>query len=184
MEREKNAGSSFLEWAKSFLIAIVLAVVIKLFIFSPYTVYGDSMKPTLHNGERMLVNKAPARMLGLQRGDIVILRLKNDSRYYVKRLIGLPGEIIEMKNDRLFINGKPVKEPYVSRFKREAEEKGMLFTGDFGPIQIPGDKYYVLGDNRLKSMDSRNGLGLAEKSEIVGKSEYTIYPLDHIRKTK
>ncbi len=86
----------------------------------------------------------------------------------MKRLIGLPGDTVQMKDDTLYINGKKVSEPYLSENRKEAEAVGVKLTGDFGPVKVPEGKYFVMGDNRQRSMDSRNGLGLIDKNEWPG----------------
>lgn len=95
---------SILEWAKAIVIAVVLALLIRNFIFAPYVVDGDSMYPTLHNRERVFVNMTVKYIGEFDRGDIVVLN--GDDVHYVKRIIGLPGDTVEMKNDQLYINGK------------------------------------------------------------------------------
>ncbi|NRD77908.1 signal peptidase I [Bacillus sp. BRMEA1] len=89
-----------------------------------------------------------------------------------------------MKNDQLFINGKLCKEPYLAENLKAAKEMGSMLTGDFGPLILPADRYFVMGDNRLRSMDSRNGLGFIKQSAIIGKGEIVLYPFADIRNVK
>lgn len=89
-----------------------------------------------------------------------------------------------MKNDNLFINGILFKEPYLSQNRELAKQMGSQLTGDFGPITVPKNKFFVMGDNRLKSKDSRNGLGYFTKDEIVGQSEFVFFPFSQIRDTE
>lgn len=99
--------SSLFEWIKAILIALALVLLIRTFIFEPYVVEGESMEPTLHDGEKLFVNKTINYLGGVKRGDIVIINGKDGQKiHYVKRLIGLPGDTIEMKDDTLYINGK------------------------------------------------------------------------------
>ncbi|MED4136632.1 signal peptidase I, partial [Priestia megaterium] len=105
------------------------------------------------------------------------------NKHYVKRVIGLPGEKIEMKKDQLYIDDKKVSEPYLKTNRQIANNMDMELTGDFEPVQIPKNEVFVMGDNRLYSMDSRNGLGLIDEKRIVGKSEFVFYPIKKIRKT-
>lgn len=88
-----------------------------------------------------------------------------------------------MKDDTLLINGKKVDEPYLAGNKKEAESVGVKLTGDFGPVKVPEDKYFVMGDNRQRSMDSRNGLGLIDKKRVAGTSQFVFFPFNEIRKT-
>lgn len=163
-------------WLKSLLIAFGIALVIRVFLFSPYYVEGASMDPTLHDEEKIFVNKFEE----LNRGDIVIIR--GDEKNYVKRLIGFPGDELEMKNDQLYINGQQWNEDYLDENREAAEGIVSKLTGDFGPITVPSDHYYVMGDNRLVSLDSRNGLGFIEKERIIGVSEFVWYPFTSMRK--
>src|SRR5699024_1536574 len=109
------------------------------------------------------------------RGDIVIIErpLKN----YVKRVIALPGETIEVKDHVLHINGEIYEQNFLS-------ENEILGTGNFGPIEIPEDSYFVMGDNRSTSKDSRNGLGFIEEENIIGRSEIIIFPFNELRVTR
>ena len=176
-----NAKKEIQSWVKTLTIGLGLALGIKTFLFAPYKVDGASMEPTLHSHEKIFVNKLNF-IDSFNRGDIVIIKGKEEN--YVKMLIDLPGDKIEMKNDKLFINDVLFKEPYLSQNLKLAKEMGTLLTDDFGPITVPKNKYFVMGDNRLVSMDSRNGLGFFSKEDIVGHSEFVLYPFSNIRNTK
>lgn len=175
---DTNAKEEIKSWTKSIIIAFGIAILIRTFIFSPYIVEGASMEPTLHNHEKIFVSKLKSSEL-FDRGEIVII--KGSEENYVKRIIGLPGDMIEMINDELFINGKLINEEYLTENLELAEQQGSKLTGDFGPTKVPKDHYYVMGDNRLKSMDSRNGLGFIQKETIVGISEFVFYPFSNLR---
>lgn len=175
-----NLATELKSWLKAIVFAVVIAFIVRSFIFSSYTVEGQSMEPTLFNNEKMIVNKMDF-LDSFEQGDIVIIEGLQDGIFYVKRLIGLPGDTIEMKGDVLYVNGQEVDEEYLYDNKELAHAKGNLFTGNFGPITVPGDQYFVMGDNRLNSTDSRNGLGLISENRIVGKSEIIFYPLDEFR---
>ncbi|MEC0968996.1 signal peptidase I [Bacillus altitudinis] len=184
-QAKKEKKSSLFEWIKAILIALALVLIIRTFIFEPYVVEGESMEPTLHDGEKLFVNKTINYLGGVKRGDILIINGKDGQKiHYVKRLIGLPGDTIEMKDDTLYINGKKVDEPYLKENKAHAKEYEVHLTGDFGPVKVPKNDYFVMGDNRLNSMDSRNGLGLIEKDRIVGTSEFVFFPFGDIRQTQ
>ncbi|OCB93977.1 Signal peptidase I [Bacillus amyloliquefaciens] len=183
-EKEKTSKkSAVLDWAKAIIIAVVLAVLIRNFLFAPYVVDGRSMDPTLHDRERIFVNMTVKYISDFKRGQIVVLNGENE--HYVKRIIGLPGDTVQMKNDQLYINGKKVSEPYLAANKKKAKQGGFdTLTDDFGPVKVPDDKYFVMGDNRRESMDSRNGLGLFTKKQIAGTSKFVFFPFNEIRKTK
>jgi signal peptidase I len=168
-------------WGKSLFIAFGIAIIVRTFLFAPYTVEGASMEPTLHDEEKIFVNKLNFTD-DFSRGEIVII--KGKEKNYVKRIIGLPGDTILVKNDKLYINGVLSKEPYLAHNLALAKKMGSHLTGDFGPIKVPKNNYFVMGDNRLYSTDSRNGLGTFTKEQIVGQSEFVYFPFLEIRDTK
>ena len=141
------------------------------------------MEPTLYNNEKVLVNKIPAWNNSIDHKDIVVIRDDKNDRYYVKRIIGLPGDKVAIENDTLYVNDKPKDEPYLPKEQVGIELLKMNMTGDFEPVSVPKDHYFVMGDNRLDSRDSRNGLGYIEEEDIVGISEYVLFPLKYARKT-
>ena len=166
-----TARNEWYGWLKIIIVAIIVAFIIRTFIFSTSIVDGNSMYPTLEDGERVIINKFSYLVTNPHRGDIVII--EHDEKNYVKRVIGMPNETIEMKDYTLYIDGEALSSSYVSR---DVE----ILTGNFGPIEIPEDYYFVMGDNRPVSLDSRHELGLIHRSEITGKSALIIYPFDNI----
>ncbi|MRG85592.1 signal peptidase I [Salinibacillus xinjiangensis] len=163
------------EWGKAILIAIGLAFIIRSFVFATSVVEGASMYPTLENGERVIFNKAIYYLSEPDRGDIVIIQ--RPTKNYVKRVVGLPNDVIEVKDHTLYINDKKKDQIYL-------DEEAINGTGDFGPITVPSDSYFVMGDNRSISKDSRNGLGFIEEDEIIGRSELIIYPFGEFSLTR
>lgn len=174
MTREKKRNE-WLEWIKAIAIAIILVFILRTFVFSASIVEGESMAPTLENGNKIIFNKFVYLVGEPQRADVVIIQrpLKN----YVKRVIALPGEVIEMRNHILYINDQPYDQSFIS-------EEAILHTGNFGPIEVPNDSYFVMGDNRAVSKDSRNGLGFIEDEHIIGRSEFIIYPFNEWSQTR
>lgn len=170
------------EWGKSIGIAIVLAIFIRTFLFAPYLVEGASMESTLHNHDRLVVNKAIYLIGEPKRGDIVVLHATPE-KDYIKRVIGVAGDVIEVKNDTLYINGQPVEETYLKDRKTKANDTGYTWTNDFGPITVPEAQVFVLGDNRPNSLDSEE-LGPFEVSKVVGRAEFVFYPFEKLRMTK
>jgi signal peptidase I len=158
------------------LLLLCAAAAIRLCFFSPYIVEGQSMQTTLFNGDRMLANKEVYKLEKPQRGDIVIIKDDIHKVNYVKRLIGIPGDKIQIKKGYLYVNGKKKAENYLAKNRAAAFQKGMVLNHDFGPIIVPSGKYFVMGDNRLKSMDSRNGLGMFSASAIVARCDLIYYP--------
>lgn len=180
MEKTKTKNE-LKSWIKSLAFAALVAFMVRTYFFSPYIVEGASMEPTLHNHEKILVNKYNS-VEHLTRGDIVII--KGEEENYVKRVIGFSGDQIEMRNDELLINGKSFKETYLAENRKDANFSGLRLTGDFGPLTVPDGHLFVMGDNRLHSMDSRNGLGYIKKSSIIGKSEFVFYPFENFREVE
>lgn len=157
----------------SYIVIILAVILFRTFLYSPIRVTGDSMIPTLYDGDIMILNKIGYRINGLNRFDIVVVKYQNEK--IIKRVIGLPGDYVEYKDDILYINDKKVEETY----KRD-------ITNDFsleslGYEIIPEGKYLVLGDNRGISKDSRI-IGLVDKDDIQGYTNLIIFPFNKIKK--
>lgn len=120
----KKKTNTYWEWGKAIVIAVLLALIIRHFLFEPYLVEGSSMYPTLHDGERLFVNKTVHYIGDLERGDIVIINGETSKIHYVKRLIGKPGETVEMKDDTLYINRK--KLPSLICLKTKKRQKSLV----------------------------------------------------------
>lgn len=148
----------------SYLVVIVLVLLIKTFIVSPIRVNGDSMYNTLHDQDIMILNEMKYYFSEIERFDIVVI--KQEDEYLIKRVIGLPGETVECKNGTIYVDGKKIKDKY-----------GYTETSDFDRVKVGKDEYFVLGDNRGDSLDSRT-FGTFNKKEIKGKASFTIYPFD------
>ena len=161
--------NGLIDWIKAILLAIILAFLLKAFIFSTSIVEGVSMDPALEDGQRIIFNKLIYIISEPKRGEVIIIQ--QPEKNYVKRVIGLPGETIEMANHKLYINNEEQPTSFVDRHSE-------ILTGSFDPIEIPLNQYFVMGDNRAVSKDSRNGLGFIEREHIIGRSELIIYPLD------
>lgn len=166
---EAKKKNEWIEWGKALLFAVLLAFILKSFVFATSIVEGESMDPTLKDGERIIFNKFIYLVTDPARGDIIIIQRPH--KYYVKRIIALPNETVEMKDHTLFINNVKQKTSFVNKHDK-------MKTGDFGPTEVPDDSYYVMGDNRAISKDSRNGLGFIKRKDIIGKSEFVIYPFN------
>ena len=168
---KKSAGREILEWVISILVAIALALVIRTFIFEPIRVEGQSMQHTLENSEFMIVTK-PEYLLGEpSRFDVVICRYPNRTENFVKRLVGLPGDTVEMTGGYLYVNGQRYEEEYITDSNRPRET--WAFTLEDG-------EYFVLGDNRDNSNDSHL-IGPISKDMIVGHVRFVVWPLNKIR---
>ncbi|KOS60351.1 signal peptidase I [Lysinibacillus agricola] len=182
---QEKQKSEFLEWIKAIAFALLVAFVIKQFLFTPVLVKGASMMPTLEDHDRVIVNKIGPKFKSFDRFDIVVIQM-NEETNYIKRIIGLPGDKIEYKDDQLYINGKKYSEPYLDQYKKEQKDTGSL-TFDFtleqylGETTVPEGHYFVLGDNRRISNDSRNPeVGFIPKERIMGTTSIICWPIEHI----
>jgi signal peptidase I len=178
-EKKKN---ELWEWTKVLLIAFGLAAIIRYFLFTPIVVDGESMMPTLEDGDKMIVNKIGYTIGEPERFDIVVFHAP-EQKDYIKRVIGLPGDQIEYRDDQLYINGEAYEEPYLGEYK-EAVTDGTL-TEDFtleDKIQretVPEGHVFVMGDNRRFSKDSRH-IGVIPFDEIIGSTNLIFWPMEDI----
>lgn len=160
---------------KAGVFIAVIVFIVRSFLFAPTLVWGESMQPTFADRDRIIVNK----MARIDRFDVVVFEAPDSDEYYVKRVIGLPGDRIEYKNEMLYLNGEQVEEPYLSS---DPQSKNGFRTGDFtleeltGYQTVPENAYFVLGDNRLNSNDSRF-FGFLNKDAVVGEVSLRFYPL-------
>lgn len=186
--KSSNKGGNFIKEIISILLSVVVAyvlfILIRTFLFFPFEVVGDSMAPTLESGDRLILN----RLGEVDRFDVVVFPAPDtgsDDEEYVKRIIGIPGDEITYYKDDLFINGELVEEHYLEPLKATDDESQV--TNDFSLIDVPGstsavvppESYFVLGDNRQVSKDSRM-FGFVPADEIEGTSSLRIWPFDRI----
>ncbi len=158
-----------------YILVLFIVVLVKAYIVSPIRVNGPSMEKTLLDQDIMILDKIHYRFRPIQRFDIVVIHL--DTEDIIKRVIGLPGEEIEYKDNKLYVNGKYVKEKF-SHAKTEDYDLSQL-----NHRKIPKNSYFVLGDNRTDSLDSRV-LGFIQKERIQGHATYTIFPFNRWGKKK
>ena len=158
-------------WARDLLLALGLAMVIIVFLYQPVKVEGTSMVPLLSDQERIFINKFVYRFEPIARGDVVVFWYPLDrSKSFIKRVVGLPGEMVEIRQGRVFVNGRRLEEPYVPAQFADAST--------YGPIRVPPDEYFVLGDHRVSSNDSRV-FGAVASRFIYGKAVFAYWPMDH-----
>ncbi len=155
-------------WTRDLAAVAGLTLFVILFLFQPFRVEGTSMYPELQNQERIIVNKLAYRMGPIRRGDLVIFRYPQDpGKTFVKRVIGLPGETIRIRRGTIYLNGRPFEEPYLP--------PGETAGSEMAPVAIPGDCYFVMGDHRSTSNDSRY-FGPVPESYISGRADFRCWP--------
>jgi signal peptidase I len=156
------------EALETILPAILIAILINLFLAQPTRVHGQSMEPNLHTDQRLVVEKVSYRLHGPRRGDIVVFSMPQQSEeLLIKRVIGLPGETVEIHDGKVYINGTLLDEPYLTQETR----------GRFGPIVIPPLHVFVLGDNRSFSNDSR-AFDAVPIENILGRAWLSYWPVE------
>ncbi|REI24900.1 signal peptidase I [Staphylococcus felis] len=166
------------------MIGLAIIVLLNWFVITPYTVKGESMSPTFESGDKVLVSKISKHFSRIDEGDVIVFH-EDDNRDFIKRVIGKPGDTVEYKDDQLYVNHKPIDEPYLTFNKRYRKSEFLTENFDVSDIagaqnkyKIPESRYLVLGDNRLNSIDSRNPhVGLVEERNIVGEVLIRFWPL-------
>jgi signal peptidase I len=191
-----SKGSGWREIPRLILFAFIIALLLRSFVVQAFWIPSESMEPTLRPGDRVLVNRNAYRFHPPRRGDIIVfsdphpepshrnpvsaawhwlvegLGIERDpNKDFIKRVIGLPGETVELKRGVVFIDGKALQnEPYLSRVKEHR---------DWGPERVPKRRVFVLGDNRTQSGDSRYGLGMIPLDKIIGRAFIVLWPPGH-----
>lgn len=169
-------------WGEPLLIALVLAILIRTFAFGPYKIPTGSMIPTFMVGDKIFVDKISYRFNEPERGDIIVFKYPLDQKKdYVKRLVGLPGDNIEIRNGIILINGKAVtEEPFSKHYYYNVEDWEFGRSGI--TIEVPKDHYFVLGDNSAHSSDSRHW-GFVPAKDVIGKAFIIWWPPKRIQLT-
>ncbi|WP_448587192.1 signal peptidase I [Thermocrinis sp.] len=182
------------KWITELIVVVMVVLLIRAFVAQAYNIPSGSMKPTLLVGDFILVNKLVYRFSEPQRGDIVVFKYPIDPRIdFIKRIIGLPGDVVEVRDNQVFINGKPVglvkleeveEDGFTKILSQETLPEGVSYRvqfykeaffskKDFGPVVVPPEHYFVMGDNRDNSEDSRYW-GFMPRENLVGKA-FVIY---------
>ena len=166
----KRFGLLIFEIVKVVLISLAIILPIRLWLVQPFYVEGASMEPNFYDSEYLIINEISYHFENPQRGEVIIFRNpKNTKIYFIKRVIGLPGETIEIKQGRVFINDELIEEAYIENFSTQSNQI----------ISLADDEYFVMGDNRINSYDSR-AIGPVKEQYIIGKVWFRGWPLDRV----
>lgn len=166
---DQSVKKEVISWIKLILSAFVIAFILKTYVFQIALVNQISMEPTLYEGQILVIAKINYLFDDPDRGDIVVLKDELENKYLIKRAIGLPGEVIDIRNNKVYINGEELKPDFT---EVQTQDNGFVKS------RIPEDKYFVMGDNRLHSRDSRSDtVGFVSRGNIVGKAVFRIWPI-------
>jgi signal peptidase I len=171
---DASLARSAVAWLRDLALSVLIAIVVILFLYQPVKVEGTSMQPGLINQERIFINKFVYRfgLADIGRGDTVVFWFPGDPRKsYIKRIIGVPGDTVEIRSGMVFVNAKQIAEPYVIEDYRDS----VSMTAR----TIEADHFFVLGDHRNSSNDSRNW-GTVPRGDIYGKAVFVYWPLDRL----
>lgn len=170
---EKKKTNAWAEWIIVIIVAVTAALMVRAFVLQQFAVSGHSMDTTLHDGDRVLVNKLSYRLHDPNRGDVVVLKTIEGAgeRDLIKRVVALPGETVEYRNCVLFVDGRELIEPYLDPSVVTPTSCG----GDQAKLTVPDKTVFVLGDNRGGSKDSRD-IGPVAYSDLLGRAFVIIWP--------
>ena len=164
------------EWVEPIVIALILALFIRTFFVQAFKIPTGSMRDTLIEGDRILVNKFVYRFYEPKRGEVIVFKFPQDKkRDFIKRLIGLGGESVEIRDGDVFINGKIITEPQTIRQNYYYNREDWDYGRSNMVITVPTDSYFVLGDNSAHSSDSRNW-GFVSRNDVIGKAFFIYWP--------
>lgn len=169
---DENIKKEVISWIKLIAAAFVIAFILKTYVFQIALVNQISMEPTLHEGEILVIAKVNYLFSDPARGDIVVLKDELENKYLIKRTIGLPGEVVDIRNNKVYVDEKELEPDYT---EAPTQDNGFVKS------KVPEGKYFVMGDNRPHSRDSRSDtVGFVNRGNIVGKAVFRIWPLSKI----
>ncbi len=170
-EQHTEVGRTIGEWLVVLIGAVAVALLLRTFVLQAFWIPSESMEHTLQAGDRVLVNKLSYRLHEVNRGDIVVFvrpdEQQGEIRDLIKRVIGIEGDVVEGRDNQVFVNGVTIVEPYLASGE---------FIGDFAPVEIPAGEVFVMGDNRDESYDSRF-FGTVSTDRIVGRAFVLFWPM-------
>lgn len=165
-EKKHSVQKEIKEWARSIILAVILAVIIRMFFLEVFLVEGESMFPALQHHERLVVNKVTYFLSEPEKGDIVVFNFA-PQRDFIKRVVALEGDVVEIIDGRLYIDNELINEPFIENHSKT----------NFGPAVVPEGHAFVLGDNRSNSMDSKDSaVGYVSLEKVKGKAFLVFWP--------
>jgi len=172
-------------WGEPLVVAGIFALVIRTFLFAPYKIPTGSMIPTLLVGDKIFVEKVSYRFHDPKRGDIIVFKYPQDRKKdFVKRLIALPGERVEIRGGVILVNGNPLNEsPFAETYYYNVDRDGWKLGHTGHVFEVPPQSYFVLGDNSANSLDSRSW-GFVPRRDVIGKAKFIWWPVPRIRSVK
>ncbi|WP_373128945.1 signal peptidase I [Dielma fastidiosa] len=185
-EKKPTFKEEAIDFIKTFVICLGAVWLLTTFVFTPVRVDGMSMYPTLHDDDLGIASIFSAKYLKIERFDVVVVNDKaaNSKDHWVKRVIGLPGETISCMDDVVYINGEPIEEPFLDTEYANTQRKNLgFFTSDFDEVTLGEDEYFVMGDNRTNSTDSRY-VGPFTRDNITCKDVLIYYPFSNFKLVK
>lgn len=186
-ESEKSAKkkNELVEWLKALLIALILVVLIRWLLFQPFIVQGPSMQPNFVTGQKLIVNEILYDIRKPERGEVIVFHVPSEGRDFIKRVIAVAGDTVQVEGDKVIVNGKPVSETYIQEAIDEAHAEDRLYNSlnfpnsDFPDGKVPEGHVFVMGDNRSNSTDSRM-IGYVPLEDIIGRADLIFWPLKDI----
>jgi len=171
----RNLWLFFLDFLETIVVSLAIFAVVYIFLFQPHQVDGQSMEPNFHNKEYILTDKVSYRLGEPKRGDVVVFHSPQDaSTDFIKRIMGVPGDMIMLNGGHFYLNGEMLSENYIN-------DPGQVMPGRFlregASVEVPPDQYFVMGDNRLHSSDSREW-GFVTRQGIVGRAFFRYWPVN------
>ena len=173
----KRAIGAFFDFLQGIVVVLAILVMVYLFIMSPQEINGASMEPNFHNGEFILTNKILYKFREPQRGDVVIFKSPGNKEIdYIKRIIGLPGDTVSVSNNAFYVNGQKVEEPYLAS---DTPIFGGSYLAEGQSVVVPPGSYFMAGDNRAHSSDSREFGPIAE-TDFIGTAIFRYWPFSQM----
>lgn len=185
--RKSRTSGELMEWIKALAVAGVLVFLIRWFLVSPFIVDGPSMEPNFWNRERIIVNKIIYDIREPKHGEVIVFHVPEEGRDFIKRVIGVSGDTVEVDGDTVKINGEKIEEYYLKEAYETAHAAGKLYNRQdgfpnyrFTDGKVPEGMLFVMGDNRSNSEDSRS-IGFIPLDRVVGRADLIYWPLDDIQ---